>query len=301
MNGPPDYDAIIADDKLPSPGAVAVELVNLTRDPDAGLEDVVRLVAMDPAICARVLRAVNSAKAGVRQRIVAVEQAVTMLGMRSVARMAVEVSVLERTRAGLTEFDYGSFWAESLARAVAAQVLATRTRYVPADEAFTYGLLAGIGRLALVSVHPRQYRELLLTLGRHTRSELDEAERAVFQIDAETLSARMLQAWGLPSYLDAMLAEQAGGAVVSRDQLLLRTCRAAGLVARIMIETQVTRDQIATAMQAMAALGVGAEVVTHLFPDIVASLHEAGAVLQISTRSADSLAEVYANAIDVGG
>lgn len=301
MSAATAYDAIMADANLPSPGAVAVELVNLTRDPDSELDDVVRLVAMDPAICARVLRAVNSAQAGVKQRVVAVDQAVTMLGMRSVARMAIEISVLDRNRKGLEEFDYGAFWAESLARAVAARVLAAWTKQVPADEAFTYGLLAGIGRLALVSVRPRQYRELLLTLGRYDAIELAEAERAVFEMDAETLSARMLKAWGLPSYHDALLAEQADAASgVTRDQRLLRTVRAAGLVARIMIETRVTRDQIAAAMQAMAALGVGAEVVTHLFPDIVATLHESGAALQVATRSASSLAEVYANAIDGG-
>ncbi|MBL8727466.1 MAG: HDOD domain-containing protein [Planctomycetes bacterium] len=293
------YEAILADAELPSPAAIAVELVQLTRDPDAEVDDVVRLVAMDPAICARVLKAVNAAKFGLRQRVVAVDQAVTMLGMRTVARMAIETSVLERSRSGLAEFDYGSFWAESLARAVAAQILAGWTRQVPAAEAFTYGLLGGIGRLALVSVHPRQYRELLLTLGRYDANELGEAERAVFDVDVETLSARMLRTWGLPGYEDALLAESAGdGAVVSRDQLLLRTCRAAGLVARILVDTRVTRAQIAAAMHAMGALGVGAEVVAHLFPDIVATLHEAADVLLIPTHSANSLAEVYANAID---
>lgn len=299
MSAANPYDTILADADLPSPAAIAVELVRLTRDPDAELEDVARLVAMDPAITARVLKAVNAAKAGLRQRVVAVDQAVTLLGMRSVGRMAIESSVLERSRSGLAEFDYGAFWAESLARAVAAQVLAAWTRQVPPEEAFTYGLLAGIGRLALVSVHPRQYRDLLLTLGRHDTGELAEVERAVFDVDVETLSARMLKAWGLPDYEDALLAAPASDTeVVSRSQLLLRTCRAAGLVARVLVDTGVTRAQIAAAMQAMAALGVDAEVVTHLFPDIVATLHATGDVLLIPTRSANSLAEVYANAID---
>lgn len=293
------YDAVMAADDLPSPSAVARDLVALTRDPDAEVEDVARLVGMDPAICARVMRAVNAASTGTRRAVTAVAQAVTMLGMRVVARMAIEVSVLERNRSGLGEFDYGSFWAESLARAAAARIIATWTKQVAADEAFTYGLLARIGRLALVSVYPDPYRELLLTLGDSDPDELAEAEYALFDVDAENLSALMLKAWGMPGYHDAMAADEAGAPpAASRDQALLRTCRAADAMARVLSGTRVTREQIATAMQAMASLGIGAEVVTHLFPDILATLRDLGAQLQIPTGSAISLADIYAQAID---
>lgn len=298
MNATDAYDAVMADDRLPSPGAVALELQRLTRDPDAALEDVARQVAMDPAICARVLRAVNSAATGARP-IVSVDQAVMRLGMKAVARVALEVSVLERSRTGLPEFDYGSFWAESLARAVAARVLAGWTKHVPADEAFSYGLLANVGRLALVSVFPQQYRDLLLTLGAADRGELADAERAVFDIDAEQLSARMLAAWGLPSYLDALLHGAGDGSTrARRAHALLGTCRVAASLARVLVETAVTRGQLAATMQAAAGIGVGNEVIEHLFPDIVAGLHETGELLQIPTRAASSLADVYAHAID---
>lgn len=293
------YDAVMAADDLPSPSAVARDLTALTRDPNAEVEDVTRLVAMDPAICARVMRAVNAASSGTRRAVTSVDQAVTMLGMRAVARMAIEVSVLERNRSGLREFDYGSFWAESLARAAAARIVATWTKQVAVDEAFTYGLLARVGRLALVSVYPDQYRKLLLTLGDSDPEELAEAEQALFGVDAENLSARMLQAWGMPSYHDAMAAGEAGSApAASRDRALLQTCRAAHAMARVLTDTRVTRDQIAAAMHAMAGLGIGAEVVAHLFPDIVATLRDLGAQLHISTGSVTSLADVYAQAID---
>jgi hypothetical protein len=293
------YEAVMAADDLPSPSAVAMDLFELVRQPDAAVEDVARLIGMDPGICARVMRSVNSAATGARSAITSVEQAVTMLGMRSVARMAVEVSVLERNRSGLAEFDYGSFWAESLARAAAARIIATWSKQVTPEEAFTYGLLARIGRLALVSVYPSQYRELLLTLGESDPAELAEAECALFEVNAETLSARMLKAWGMGSLHDAMSAGDAGEpSAPSRDQALLQTCRAAGHVAKVLCGTRVTRDQIAAAVQAMAGIGIGAEVVTHLFPDIIATLRDAGAQLQIPTGSVSSLADVYAQAID---
>jgi HD-like signal output (HDOD) protein len=207
--------------------------------------------------------------------------------------------VLERSRTGLAEFDYGSFWSESLARAVAARILASWTKQIPADEAFTYGLLSNIGRLALVSARPRQYREMLLTLGRVDATELAEAERAVFEVDAETLSALMLKSWGLPSLHDAMgNGQEPDTAAAKSDRTLLMTCRAAACMAQVLVATAVTRDQLAAAMHAMGEIGIGNEVVAHLFPDVVATLHETGATLQIETRSVGSLAELYAHATD---
>lgn len=300
MSAAASYEEIMADDRLPSPGPVASELLALTRQPEAAVEDIARLIAMDPAICSRVMRAVNAPAAGLRRQIASVDQAVTILGLRSVARLAIEVSVLERSRSGLAEFDYGTFWSESLARAVAARILAQHTKHAHADEAFTYGLLARIGRLALVSVYPQAYRDLLLTLGRVDPTELAEAEAAVFETDAEALSALMMRAWGMPAYHDAMSAAGAGDtAAMRREAALLRICRAASLAAQVLVHTNVRRDQIAAAIQAMAAIGIGAEAVSNLFPDIIATLHETGAQLQIQTHTVASLAEAYAHAIDL--
>ncbi len=165
MKGQAVYDEIMASDRLPSPDAVARELMTLTQQPEVALADVTRVIAGDPALCSRIMRAVNASALGIRHQVASVEQAVAMLGMRAVARIAVEVSVLNQNREGLAEFDYGEFWAESLARGVVARVLAAHTRRLPPDEAFTHGLLSGIGRLALVSVFPQMYRQMLVTLG----------------------------------------------------------------------------------------------------------------------------------------
>lgn len=293
------YEQILADPRLPSPGQVAVDLVALTRDPDGTIDDVARAIAMDPAISARVLRVVNAPTTGARRHVISIDQAVTILGMRAVARLAVEVSVLAKTRTGLAEFDYGAFWSESLARAVAARVLATWTKAVPADEAFTYGLLLGVGRLALVSVFPRQYRDLLLTLGSCEPNELDEAERAVFDVDAEELAASMMQSWGLAACHDALLAgDTPRTPAASRAVAMLQVCRAAGQVARVMVAVGATRAQIAVAVQSLAAMGVTAEVLANLFPDMVQLLHETAAQMQIEARAPNSLADVYAHAID---
>lgn len=299
MKGQAVYDEIMASDKLPSPNAIARELTMLTQQPDVPLADVTRVIASDPALCGRIMRAVNASALGIRRHVASVDQAVTMLGMRAVARIAVEVSLLTQNRGGLAEFDYGEFWAESLARAVVARVLAAHTKRIPPDEAFTYGLLSGIGRLALVSVFPEMYRQMLLTLGVASRAELAEAERAVFEVDAEMLSALMMRDWGMPAYHAALTGGgDRSAAARGRDQDLLQACRAGAKVAWILIRSGADRTELASAMQALAALGIDAEVASYLFPDILATYREAGINLQIRTPAVPSLGEIYARAAD---
>lgn len=302
MNDAAAYLAIVASDRLPTPGPVALELTALVQQVDVDFADVVRVVASDPAICARALRAVNSAAHGAGRRVATVDDAVRLLGLRGIARLAIEVSVLERNRGGIAEFDYGTFWADALARAVAAQVLGRLTRRVPADEAFTYGLLSTIGRLALVSVHTDVYRQMLLTLGRATAAEREEAERAVFQVDVELLSALMLRSWGLPALHVALGAPMADGETLprtERDTATLRICRAAGHVAGLLTAGSVSRRQLGAAMQALADVSVGAELAAEAFPDIVEGFRDSGALLAIRTPVVGTLAEIYAHATEV--
>ncbi|MEZ5965015.1 MAG: HDOD domain-containing protein [Planctomycetota bacterium] len=291
------YAAAMASDRLPTPGPVAMELAALSRRPDADFDEVARVVATDPALCARVMRAANTVARGARAPTASLERALMALGLRAIARIALETSVLDSNRSGLAEFDYGAFWAESLARAVAAQVVATQVAGVQPDEAFTYGLLAGIGRLALVSVWPDTYRKMLLALRTVDPSELAEAEAAVFDIDAQELSARMLFAWGLPALSNA--ARQAPGrdpATARREDATVSVCGAGALLARLMVHQDVDREALRHAMRVLGELGIGTELASHLFPDLVERFEVMGPHLGIATPPVASLAELYSRA-----
>jgi HD-like signal output (HDOD) protein len=299
MTASANYLAIIASDHLPSPGPIAFELLELSRRQSIDLCEVERVVASDPAISARALRAVNSAAFGSGIRVVSVAQAVRLLGLRGLARIAVEVTVLGKHRQGLAEFDYSSFWAESLARGAAAHVLANATGSAERDEAFTCGLLGTIGRLALVSTHPATYREMLATLGSADSLALAEAEREVFDVDVELLSALMMRSWGMPAYHDAMVGERARDpATIEHDERLLLICRAAGHVARLLVAHRTSRGELAKAMQALAMIGIDAAAAAQTFPDIVSEYHDCGRSFKIPVSHVGSLAEIYAAASD---
>lgn len=294
MNAEAVERQILASDALPTPGPVAQELAVLSRRREVQIDEIVRVVASDPGICSRALRVVNAASHGVGRYVTTIGDAVRLLGMRGITRVAIEVSVLGRHRDGVPEFDYGVFWADALARAVAAQVLARVTRRAPPEDAFTCGLLSTVGRLALVTVFPSRYREMLATLGRATDDELAEAEREVFEVDVERLSAAMMARWGIVSLVAAL---QEPGQTAGNDGLLA-ICRAAAEVARLMTGSAVARADLARTMNALGDIGVGAELAAELFPEIVAGFREGGAGFEILLPTVGTLSELYANAVD---
>jgi hypothetical protein len=52
--------AVLNQDQLPSPPVIALQIVNVASQPDCEPAEVVALLHQDPALCAQLLKAVNS-------------------------------------------------------------------------------------------------------------------------------------------------------------------------------------------------------------------------------------------------
>lgn len=193
---------------LPSPSGVGLSVLQQTQTDNFTLEDISRTLAADPTLTGRILRLANSsANSGVEVARTA-HQAAVRLGVRTVRNVALGFTLVSGHRSGsCSNFDYDQYWSHSLAIAVTAQVLATRVPRMVPSEAFTFGLLAGIGRLALASIHPEAYTKVLSQVRDGDSLELAKAERVAFGLDHGELGAAMFRDWHLPSdYVQAVLA-----------------------------------------------------------------------------------------------
>ena len=74
-----DAQEIWSSKHLPSLPSVAVELIQLSKDPDSEIRDIVSLVKTDPAISAKILKVVNSAFFGLSSQVTSLERAVGLL------------------------------------------------------------------------------------------------------------------------------------------------------------------------------------------------------------------------------
>ena len=145
-------------------------------DPEASTRSLSRLVELDPALSATVLRMANSPYFGVSGRVGGARQAVVMLGVKSVGSLAVSRTASLVFSEDETTAPAG-YWTHSIATAVACAVIAPYAG-VADDEAFTAGLLHDIGSLVL-----------------HSHDDATESESSA---DHVAFSAEMLARWGLP-------------------------------------------------------------------------------------------------------
>lgn len=192
---------IVDAEALPSPKGAALRLIDLARDPNASIDETVRVIQTDPALTGFVVRAANAARFGGIERTLDLKRAVVRVGMQMVRAHALALSMIrEHRQTRCKRFDYNRFWTESLYTAVLMDELAVRYREFRPGEAFVLGLLASIGRLAFATAAPDEYAQVLERAA-EGRVPLQLLEQQAFGFDHHELSSVLLADWGVPTEL----------------------------------------------------------------------------------------------------
>ncbi|MBS1228191.1 MAG: response regulator receiver modulated diguanylate cyclase [Proteobacteria bacterium] len=296
---PDRYAALKATGKLLSPKGVALAIIHLLQRDDYRVADLVQLVQSDPAIAGRVLYFANAAIFGRSRPIVSLHGAIIALGTFRLRDLVIGLSVMNEHRQGrCAAFDYEGFWAHSLATAIACQQLAHFAQ-IASEELFTIGLLSRIGELALASIFPQEYSELLVA-ARESKLDLTPIEQQRFGMDHLDLAASMLAEWGLPEVLIQAAfhhdnPDDAGFADGSRGQTLTHCLSFASALARLCMVDEESRWSLLPALLARAArLGIDSDELNALVDGMVRRWREWGAKLQLRTQDLPPFAEMLA-------
>ena len=184
---------------LPSPSAVALELMRALERRDMGMRDIANIARKDLALVARMIQLANSAIFAGMRPAVAIEEAVLRIGTGGLARLAIALSLMQASKAVHIEgFDLRRFWMTSIQRGLVFQHLSRRVGKMPSAEAFSLGLLADVGQLSMaVGLGPDS---VAAQAGLAPEALLQrQVDRYGFnQCDA---SAVLLAHWGFPSVL----------------------------------------------------------------------------------------------------
>jgi diguanylate cyclase (GGDEF)-like protein len=185
-------------DNLPSLPTVAIKVLELSRREDASVDELAVAIQQDPALTAKVLRMVNSSLYGLSREIGSINQAVGLLGLRSVKVMALSFSLVESVAGDDSDgFDYAAYWRRALTTAVAARLFGKAVAPRVADEAFVSGLLADLGTVAAWRCAPEAYRPMHQEW-RSSKDSLPKVELRHFGFTHAKMSAALLERWGLP-------------------------------------------------------------------------------------------------------
>lgn len=288
---------------LPSPTGVGLAILELTSREDYSLGDLARTLQTDPALTGRILRLANSSAKIGAQPAKTVNEAAMRVGVRTVRSVALGFSLVTGNRAGAcASFDYDDYWSRSLATAVAAQVLAELQRTVVPAEAFTCGLLADIGRLALASIHPGPYAKVILEVRGKSTDELAGVETRDFGLDHRELAGAMLSDWKLPISFSFAVANferrepEAAWPDDAAKQMTLVLKAASRIGAACVLHrdepTATTRVHWQALDQAREELGISPEAFLRLCEQVRSSWRDWGSILKIETPNGPSFEEI---------
>ncbi len=198
MSNTVTLEQLKATGRLPSPAGVALEVFHLANKEDSSIQEISKILHTDPALTGKVVKYANSSFVGSRRPVMAVDDAIVRLGLRKVVQLALGFSVLAGNKEGRCEaFDYPVFWSCSLATAVGFRTVSSRRKISNPEEAFTCGLLSQIGSLALASVYPAEYAEILKDW-KNGKAGLCALEDDALSITHNELTGLLFKDWGLP-------------------------------------------------------------------------------------------------------
>jgi diguanylate cyclase (GGDEF)-like protein len=282
------FEQLKATGALPSPGGVALEILRLSQSEDATVAQLAHVLQADPALAGRLVKFANSTQTGATRPVVAITDAVKLLGFAVVRQLCLGFSVLNSNRSGgCVGFDYARYWSCSLATALAAQALCIRVRVLAPEESFTCGLLADIGSLALASLHPDRFAEVLASGA--SGPDRSAAEREAFGADHLEFSAALLEDWRLPKIcVDAVfhseMPEQTGYEPASRPQMLCELMALSRRIGEYFVADLDNRKRIAPMLLLRAArIGLDAEALAQMCDLVGEGWQRWGGVLGVAT------------------
>lgn len=183
---------------------ITLKIVSLVEDPNSTAQDLHKVIANDPALCARILKVVNSAFYGLPGQIGSVNRAIVLLGLNAVKNIAIAASLAKLFRGGaLTPtFSARDLWRHSIATATASKMLADRMGLGLSDEAFLGGLIHDIGIIVEMQHDRQRLIEVLSRLqpgenGIPTTSMI-EAENEVFGANHQDFGKGLCERWKFP-------------------------------------------------------------------------------------------------------
>ncbi len=288
------------DTQLLTPPSIVARVVQLANDPDASIGDIGAVIAQDPAISVRILRAVNSAFYGVQQEVASIEHAVGFMGLRAVRNLVLCMALKQTVAAqDLGDFPIERFWECSLRRASAARCIARRVATAQPDEQFTIGICQDFGLLVMLRDDPKLCATYCGLLSRPAPARLT-IERDYKSSSHDELGHELFTGWELPPDLaEPIRYHHDPDKAPAEYQVAARIAHAAEQLADMFeIEDKYKPAGKKSARTALEVLGLDPELLPELFDEASAEVAEAADMLEMHVAQQPDWALIAAAAAE---
>ncbi|MFZ4499239.1 MAG: HDOD domain-containing protein [Burkholderiales bacterium] len=180
---------------LPSVPEVVHELIASFNKDAVSIDEILGHVRADQVLCAKLLRAANSAQFGLPRKVSSIDDAVMLLGFNNLRTIIIGCGLAGSARP-VQGLDLAGFWRYSAHCAGASRWIANASSDNSA-VAFTVGMMHAIGQLVMHTAMPEAMEALSAEKPCNDPSRA-EAERERFGYDFHRVSAELAIRWHFP-------------------------------------------------------------------------------------------------------
>jgi putative nucleotidyltransferase with HDIG domain len=200
-------------------------------DMNAKTSDITRLIELDAALTANLLRWANSAYFGSRMKVASVRTAVVRMGMNNIIRLSLGDCLAASMRKSLPGYGLGEsvLWHHNVAAALTVESLGQFIHHPLPPAAFTAALLHDVGKYIL---GPHLDEEGFLKMQKLTAEGFSttQAERFLLETDHAEVGAAMASYWKFPD--DLVYAIEQHHDLNAKEDLLGDAVKIANAVAK---------------------------------------------------------------------
>ncbi|MFO0865817.1 MAG: HDOD domain-containing protein [Gemmataceae bacterium] len=191
--------AKIADNpRLPSPPAIALQVLDRASKPSCTIADISKIISMDPPLCGRLLKLVNSALFGLPRSVASIDRALNLLGLNRVRSLVLSLTMPTLKFNNADPARMRDYWKVSVTEAMVVRQLATRLGWSDPDSEMVAGLLCDLGILILQETFPEQYAQIMAYPPEVLVTSQSELEDRVFGMNHADVGAYLLKKWRFP-------------------------------------------------------------------------------------------------------
>lgn len=185
--------------RIPSLPTAAMRVIQLLKEPDVEITDLMEAIAYDPGLTSNVLRLANSAYFGGPRTIASLREAILRLGTNRIFQLVITAAVAPIARQPVRGYDLpaGGLLSHAISVAIGSETLATELQIKVPPSTFTAGLLHDIGKVVLGTFLELDVAPIIdLAYKQHISFEV--AETQIIGIDHAETGAGLLEHWNLP-------------------------------------------------------------------------------------------------------
>lgn len=182
---------------LPAAPKVLHKLQAVAKSQVSTIGDVVNLIVLEPGLAARVVRMSNSTKFGGAGRVSDVMEAIQRVGLAGVQELVTYAIVSQLVGKPLATYGLSAedMWFRSIACALAASDLADVSNSIERDEAYTAGLMHGIGLMVIDRFFVQEKASHVFASSQYP-VDFAPAETSFFGYSHADAGAALLDLWG---------------------------------------------------------------------------------------------------------